>query len=268
MQTTRMTSRSADHLSRPTGGLRAWRSISRFATGACVVGLLVAGLATSSGAAIRPAATKTAPPVSGSKVPSIVAEAKGSIVSIFATPTSRDPYQILDSPTAEAAPLVFLVSDTKQFPTWLRVYLPNRPNGSQGWIHASAVTLTADDYLVHVQLKAHVLTVFMGTNKVMSTPIGEGRSVLPTPTGTYYIIDLLRQPDPTGAYGPFAFGTSAYSDVLTSFGGGPGEIGIHGTDEPSSVGESVSHGCIRVEDATITRLAGLLPLGTPVIITA
>jgi lipoprotein-anchoring transpeptidase ErfK/SrfK len=58
----------------------------------------------------------------------------------------------------------------------------------------------------------------------------------------------------------------AGSDVLQSFGGGPGEIGIHGTDAPDSVGASVSHGCIRVSNVTIVALAKLLPLGTPVVI--
>jgi len=55
--------------------------------------------------------------------------------------------------------------------------------------------------------------------------------------------------------------------VLYSFGGGPGQIGIHGTNDPSSVGRSVSHGCIRLSNAAITRLAQELPLGTPVTIT-
>jgi lipoprotein-anchoring transpeptidase ErfK/SrfK len=90
--------------------------------------------------------------------------------------------------------------------------------------------------------------------------------VLPTPVGVYFIEEVLRQPDPSGEYGPFAFGLSAYSDVLQSFGGGPGEIGLHGTDVPSSVGSSVSHGCLRVSDTMISELVRLLPLGTPVVI--
>ncbi|HEX5247818.1 MAG TPA: L,D-transpeptidase [Gaiellaceae bacterium] len=97
-------------------------------------------------------------------------------------------------------------------------------------------------------------------------PAAVGRSVLPTPTGRHYIVELLRQPDPNGAYGPFAFGLSAYSHVLYSFGGGPGQIGIHGTNEPASIGHSVSHGCVRIPNRDIVRLAYTLPLGTPVTI--
>jgi lipoprotein-anchoring transpeptidase ErfK/SrfK len=57
---------------------------------------------------------------------------------------------------------------------------------------------------------------------------------------------------------------SAYSDVLYSFGGGPGQIGLHGTNEPSALGTNVSHGCIRISNVAITQLARILPLGTPV----
>ena len=92
------------------------------------------------------------------------------------------------------------------------------------------------------------------------------RSVLPTPTGRYYVVELLKQPDPNGVYGPYALGTSAFSQVLYHFGGGPGQIGIHGTDEHGSIGQSVSHGCIRLRNRDIVRLAHVLPLGTPITI--
>ena len=96
---------------------------------------------------------------------------------------------------------------------------------------------------------------------------GVGRSATPTPAGTYFITELLQQPSPRGSYGPFAFGLSAYSDTLTSYAGGPGQIGLHGTDAPSLVGTDVSHGCLRVTNDVITALARQLPLGTPVRIT-
>ena len=94
-----------------------------------------------------------------------------------------------------------------------------------------------------------------------------GRSVSATPTGTYFLVMLLKQPDPHGLYGPYAFGTSAFSNTYYHFGGGPGEIGLHGTDDPQGLGTNVSHGCVRVSNPTIRRLARLLPLGTPIVIT-
>jgi lipoprotein-anchoring transpeptidase ErfK/SrfK len=197
---------------------------------------------------------------------SVVAQARGSVVSLYRTPASSKPYAVLSRPVTAGSPLVFLVSDDSMTRFWVRVYVPTRPNGSQAWVHASAVTLTSDAYRVTATIGTHTLVVDKDGRPIMTVPVGVGRSVLPTPTGTYFIVDLLRQSDATGEYGPYAFGLSAFSDVLQSFGGGPGEIGLHGTDDPSSVGGDVSHGCLRVTDATITTLAHLLPLGTPVVI--
>lgn len=62
-----------------------------------------------------------------------------------------------------------------------------------------------------------------------------------------------------------AFGTSARSDVLTDWPAG-GYIGIHGTDRPELLPGRVSHGCIRLRNADILRLAELMPVGTPLTI--
>ena len=98
--------------------------------------------------------------------------------------------------------------------------------------------------------------------------VGVGRAVTPTPSGTYYVVSRIRPLDPGSVYGAFAFGLSAHSNVYARFGfGGDGRIGLHGTNDPSGVGHDVSHGCIRMTNAAILRLARLLPLGTPVAIT-
>jgi lipoprotein-anchoring transpeptidase ErfK/SrfK len=170
----------------------------------------------------------------------------------------------LANPLSSGGPLVFLVSDFALAPEWVRVYLPMRPNGSQAWIRGRSVTLSKDDYLIRADLTTHRIIVYKGSQILFNAPVGVGRSLLPTPTGTYFLVDLLKQPNPNGEYGPYAFGLSAFSNVLQSFGGGPGEIGLHGTDVPSSVGASVSHGCLRVANTLITKLAQILPLGTPI----
>ena len=147
-----------------------------------------------------------------------------------------------------------------------KVYLPRRPDGSTGWIRDRSVVLTYDPYGLVVSLGRHTVSVYDNGRRVLATKAGVGRSVTSTPKGTYFLVMLLKQPDPNGVYGPYAFGTSAFSNVLYHFGGGPGEIGLHGTDDPAALGTNVSHGCIRVSNATIARLAKLLPLGTPVVI--
>ena len=78
--------------------------------------------------------------------------------------------------------------------------------------------------------------------------------------------DKLDTQAPSGPYGRYAIGLSGRSEVLTEFAGGDGQIGIHGTNDPSSIGKRVSSGCIRLRNEDIEKLAALLPLGVPVII--
>jgi lipoprotein-anchoring transpeptidase ErfK/SrfK len=95
-------------------------------------------------------------------------------------------------------------------------------------------------------------------------PVATGTRSTPTPRGLYYIVELLRPSSPDGSYGPFSFGLSAHSNVLKTFMGADGRVGLHGTNQPGLIGTSVSHGCIRLRNAAIRRLARILPLGTPV----
>jgi lipoprotein-anchoring transpeptidase ErfK/SrfK len=53
--------------------------------------------------------------------------------------------------------------------------------------------------------------------------------------------------------------------VLTDWVQG-GPIAIHGTDDPGSIGQPVSNGCVRVPNATLRRLLRATPAGTPVVI--
>lgn len=193
---------------------------------------------------------------------SIVAQARGSVLDVYRSPRARRPFLQLASPNAYGAPVVLLVVSRR--PGWEKVRLPVRPNGTTGWIRDRSVTLARDPYRVEVSLGAHRIVVWDGSRVVMRRPVAVGRPVSPTPSGTYFIVGLLQQPNPHGPYGPYAFGLSAFSNVLFSFGGGPGQIGLHGTDDPASLGTGVSHGCIRISNAGIRRLASLLPLGTPV----
>ena len=195
---------------------------------------------------------------------SVVAHAAQKLVPVYASPTAKRPLRVLRNPTPQGGPLVFLVKS--RVPGWEQVRLAVRPNGSTGWVRDSALTLELDPYRVVVSLSRHDVTVWNDDRKVLQVPAGVGRTVLPTPRGTYYITELLKQPDPAGFYGPYAFGLSAFSYVLYHYGGGDGEVGLHGTDNPAGLGTDVSHGCIRVSNDAITKLAAMLPLGTPVVI--
>jgi lipoprotein-anchoring transpeptidase ErfK/SrfK len=199
-----------------------------------------------------------------------VAAAEVPQVAVYAeADDAGPPIHQLANPTESGSPLVFTV-DGDATGIWLKVNLPVRPNGSQGYIRSADVQLGSTDYSVKVELGAHRLTVTKGTEVVVDTPIGVGTAETPTPGGVYYLKELLQPPDPSGAYGPYAYGLSGFSNnpELADFAGGDGIIGIHGTNQPDRLGTDVSHGCIRVSNEVITEMAASLPLGTPVEIVA
>ena len=169
---------------------------------------------------------------------------------------------LLANPRPSGAPLTFLV--VQSIDGWLEVNLPDRPNGSRGWIDASAVSLHSLEYDLRVSTEQNTLTLYRNNMLEKTYSVATGTGGTPSPRGSFYLTELLA---PTNAgYGPYAFGLSAYSEVLTSFGGGPGQIGLHGTEDAASIGKSASHGCIRMSNADITALATELPLGTPITI--
>jgi lipoprotein-anchoring transpeptidase ErfK/SrfK len=205
--------------------------------------------------------TASAAPSATSPKPSVVAEARVSLVAVYRTRTAKRPFLRLSRRTSHGGPVVLLVKERR--PGWAKVYLPVRPNGSTGWVRDRQVALALNPYRIRVDLSARTITVWKGAKVIHRAPAGVGRSSVPTPAGFYFLTGLMSQPNPWGAYGPYAFGTSAFSNVLYSFGGGPGQIGLHGTNSPSSLGTYASHGCIRISNAGITKLARILPLGTP-----
>lgn len=195
-----------------------------------------------------------------------MAQAKGTSIEVFESPGASAPKVRLPSPNEYGAPRVFLVKARRD--GWLEVLLPVRPNGSRGWIRESDVSLADHPFQIKVELEAHRITVWNGNEVFLQEPVGVGRANSPTPGGEYFLTVLLRPPEPNGPYGHYAFGLSGYSEVYQTFAGGPGALGLHGTNDPSGLGKDVSAGCIRLSNEGITRLAAVLPLGTPVDIVA
>ena len=57
---------------------------------------------------------------------------------------------------------------------------------------------------------------------------------------------------------------SGFSEVFQTFGGGIGQIAIHGWNNDNVIGNDVSNGCVRMRNVDIATVADLAPLGTPV----
>ena len=195
---------------------------------------------------------------------STIATAARGRVRVHPRPGARRGTRLLGKRDGQKGPLTFLV--TRQRKGWAKVLLPERPNGSTGWVRERELSLQQTNYRVKIELRRHRITVWQGDEIVQRAKVGLGQSATPTPSGRYYLTELIKPRSPDGLYGAYAFSLSGFSDVITDFNGGNGQLGLHGTVDNSGLGKNVSRGCIRVSNKVIRKLAKRLPLGTPVVV--
>lgn len=151
---------------------------------------------------------------------------------------------------------------------WLEVMLPGRPDGSTGWIARSGTHELVTGWSIVVDLAARRVSVYRGGRIVRSFRAVVGKPSTPTPTGRFFVEETVQMP-PGQAGGPFALALSARSNVLQEFEGGTGQIALHGrSDLIGALGTAASHGCVRLDTASIDWLATHIAPGTPTTIQA
>lgn len=184
------------------------------------------------------------------------------------TPRSRRVKLLKTTTPDDTAELVLALSEYRDRggARWVKVRLPMRPNNRTGWVRRSRLgRYRLVRTFLRIDRETFRAALYRNGHRIWRSWIGVGQPRWPTPAGRFYVRDRLVPADPTGLYGVFAFGLSAYSETLTDWPGG-GMIGIHGTNEPYLIPGRISHGCVRVPNARIARLRRLMPLGTPVLI--
>jgi hypothetical protein len=150
---------------------------------------------------------------------------------------------------------------------WFQVRLPIRPNGTTGWVPASALSdLQPLNTWLRINTRTFRITLVKNGRSVFSARIGVGQPQWPTPRGQFFIRAKLAGYGGGGVYGPLAYITSATSPTLTDWPGG-GIVGIHGTNQPGLIPGRISHGCVRLRNEDIVRLSRLMPVGTPLTVT-
>jgi len=123
---------------------------------------------------------------------------------------------------------------------------------------------------IHLRLSARKLYLMDGNCLLKAYPVAVGRSSMPTPQGTFYII--RKDVNPTWYPPSWASETKPVPYPYSPL--GPRRLllsnpsyGIHGTLNPSSIGTNVTHGCIRLYNQDIIQLFDLVAVGTIVRIT-
>lgn len=235
-------------------------------------------LLTACGGGDGPSLAKEKTPREVTTLPGSTAPTRGDYIvqatvpqlAVYSEPGASTPTQTFPNPwyydtdTQQKYPINSVFYSDDQRNGWVKVLLPVRPNGSTGWVKASDVRLIPSRFRIEVDLSENHLTVYDGDAVFLDDTVAVGAPETPTPEGTFYLRVLLKAPDPTTVYGPYAYGLSSHSETLEEFNGGDAQTGIHGNNDASQLGKDVTHGCIRMSNDKITRLASTLPLGTPV----
>lgn len=107
-------------------------------------------------------------------------------------------------------------------------------------------------YSIIVDLSDRQLYLLRDKSIINAYPIGVGKMLTPSPIGRFYIASKV--PNPGGPFGAMWMGLSQP------------HYGIHGTNNPGSIGQQVSHGCIRMYNSDVLQIARLIPIGTSVVI--
>ncbi len=193
----------------------------------------------------------------------LVADAVGPSVPLFSAPDVPVPSgRTLDNPTWEGLPLTFLVRERRA--DWLHAQIMGRPNSALAWVRRSDVTLRRVANHVLVEREARRLTVMHGDEVLFQTSVATGKASSPTPLGTFFVDGVVPLDPPHRAYGVGQVSFTGFSEVYESFGGGVGQVALHGTQNPALIGTPASNGCVRMRNEDITRVMELAPTGTPV----
>jgi lipoprotein-anchoring transpeptidase ErfK/SrfK len=156
--------------------------------------------------------------------------------------------------------------ETSDGKSWIRVRIPTRAKRRTGWINETRTLEAKTGWHIVILRSQRRANIYYQSALRRTFRIIVGAPSTPTPLGSFFVEENLRQP-PSAGIGPYALATSARSSVYQEFAGGPGQIALHGTGRlPGSLGQAVSHGCIRFSGSAITWLAQRIDAGTPVTI--
>jgi hypothetical protein len=153
---------------------------------------------------------------------------------------------------------------------WLRIMMPERPNGLTAWVQADQVTRSTTAWRMVLKLSETRVRVYKDGYEVWSAPVGIGKDSTRTPTGSFFVIVIERNLG--HGYGPIVVNLSAHSEDIRSWqGAGDAITAFHGPFGAEELiragGGKVSNGCIRMLPEDQIKMEGI-PLGTPVDIVA
>jgi L,D-transpeptidase ErfK/SrfK len=131
-----------------------------------------------------------------------------------------------------------------------------------------------EDAKIVINIPSRTLWLYSGRRIVKYYPVGVGRHGFPTPLGRYQVTRKVINPgweNPYKPSGSVRVKPGKGNPLGTRWIGfkphNGGEYGIHGTNQPRSVGRLSSHGCVRMKISDVEDLFEQVTVGTPVEVT-
>ncbi|MDL4843024.1 L,D-transpeptidase family protein [Aquibacillus rhizosphaerae] len=161
--------------------------------------------------------------------------------------------------TVKAGETISLIAEDYRIPIPLIINAnpqinPNIIHIGQQLVIPGIPSIEEISYSIRIDLSERRLTLLLNGIVQKVYPVGVGRMLHETPTGNFIIIN--KAPNPGGPFGTMWMSLSKK------------HYGIHGTNNPASIGNYVSKGCVRMYNKDVEELAATIPIGTPVTITA
>lgn len=118
----------------------------------------------------------------------------------------------------------------------------------------------ATDRVIVVSLEDHKLALVENGQITKTYIVAVGKPSTPSPEGTFTI--KRRVANPTYQHGDKVIAPGPNNPVGTRWMGlSKAGYGIHGTNEPNSIGKAASHGCIRMAKADLEEFYKLVAVG-------
>lgn len=156
-----------------------------------------------------------------------------------------------------------ILAVVRRRPGWVAVRSSKLPNNRVGWLPTAAGALFSQPRTITIDLSARTLTVRHRGQVTGRYRVAIGAAGTPTPVGRYAVTDRLRV-KPGSPYGCCILALTGRQPKIAQGWGGGDRLAIHGTPSTVSIGQAVSHGCVRATNRTMRRLMRQIRLGTPV----
>jgi lipoprotein-anchoring transpeptidase ErfK/SrfK len=135
-----------------------------------------------------------------------------------------------------------------------------------GWLPLAAGHLFEEPRSIVIDLSTRRLMIFHRGKLTDTYKVAVGTTATPTPTGKFAVTDRLTTGNAQSDYGCCILALTAHQPKILQGWGGGDRVAIHATPHTWTIGQAISHGCVRASNDALKQLMRHARLGMPVTI--